>query len=75
MAGARGELEEVQIGTEIFQTTRISKSLSNSLKGKLVTFLRENIELFAWTAAVIPAIDPEFLSHRLSIFPNVRPVA
>ena len=42
-----GELKKVQIGPEIFQTARISKSLLNSLKGKLVAFLKENMELFA----------------------------
>ena len=65
----------MQIGPEIFQTVRISKSLSNSLKGKLVAFLRENIKLFAWIAAHMPGIDPEFMSHWLSIFPNVHPMA
>ena len=70
-----GELEEVQIGTEIFQMARISKSLPNPLKGKLVIFLRKNMDLFAWTAADMLGIDPEFLSHRLSIFPSVHLVA
>ena len=70
-----GELVEVQISREIFQMARINKNLSNSLKGKLVAFLRENMELFAWTAADMPGIDPKFMNHRLSIFPNVRPVA
>ena len=69
-----GELEEVQIGTEIFQMARISKSLPNPLKGKLIDFLIENVELFAWTALDMPGIDPEFLSHHLSIFPNVGPM-
>ena len=53
---------------------RISKSLPNPLKGKLIDFLIENVELFAWTALDMPGIDPEFLSHHLSIFPNVGPM-
>ena len=70
-----GELEEVQIGPEGFQMTRINKRLPFPLKEKLIAFLRENIELFAWNASDMLGIDLEFLSHRLSIFPNVRPVA
>ena len=33
------------------------------------------MELFAWTAVDMPRIDPDFMSHCLLIFPNVRPVA
>ena len=64
------ELKEIQIGLEDFQTTRISKSLSFPLKEKLVDFLRENVELFAWTAIDLLGIDPEFMNHRLAIFPT-----
>ena len=69
------ELEEVQIGPKGFQTTRINNSLSFLLKEKLVAFLRENMELFAWTTTDMPRIDPNFMSHRLSISPDVRPIA
>ena len=64
----------MQIGPEIFQTDRIS-SLPKSFEGKLIAFLRENVELFSWTVADMLGIDPKFMSHRLSIFPNVRPMA
>ena len=33
------------------------------------------MELFAWKAADMHGVNPEFMSHRLSIFPDVRPVA
>ena len=55
--------------------THINKRFSFPLKEKLVAFLRENVELFAWTAANMPEIDPDFMSHQLSIFFNVHIVA
>ena len=45
------------------------------LKQSLATFLRSNVDLFAWTAADIPGINPEFMSHRLSVFLGSKPVA
>ena len=47
MARTGRELEEVQIRPEDGQTTRVNKNLSFPLKEKLVTFLKENVELFA----------------------------
>ena len=70
-----GELEEIQIGKESGQTTRINKNLPTMLKQDLATFLRSNADLFAWTAADMPGISPEFMSHQLSIFPGLKPVA
>ena len=62
-----GELKEIQIGSEVFHTTRTNKSLSFSLKEKLVAFLRKNMELFAWIVADMPGIDPNFMSHRVDL--------
>ena len=42
-----GELEEVQIGKEPGQTTRINKDLLTLQKQDLITFLRSNTDLFA----------------------------
>ena len=70
-----GELEEIQIGKESGQTTRINKNLPTSLKQDLAIFLRFNADLFAWTAADMLGINPEFMSHRLFVFPGSKPVA
>ena len=70
-----GELEEIQIRPKVFHTTRINKSLTFLLKEKLVAFLRENVGLFTWTTADMPGIDLNFMSHRLSIFPDIHLMA
>ena len=69
------ELEEVQIRKEPGQTTRINKELPTLLKWDLITFLRSNEDLFASTAADMPGIDSEFMSHLLLVFPGAWLVA
>ena len=64
----------VKIGQKLDQTTWINTSLPTSLKEKLLTILRKNADLLAWTAANIPGIDLEFMSHQLAIFPRAQPV-
>ena len=52
-----GELKIVQIGSKADQTTRINKSLSTSLKEKILTLLKKNADLFAWTAFDMPPLS------------------
>ena len=70
-----GELNEVQIGVEPSQTTRINKAFPILLKQDLVALLKSNTNLFAWTVADMPRIDPEFMFHQLSLFPRAWLVA
>ncbi|XP_020201881.1 uncharacterized protein LOC109787736 [Cajanus cajan] len=37
--------------------------------------VRDNRDLFAWTASDMPGIDPKFLCHRLAVCRDARPVA
>ena len=69
------KLEDIQIGKESGQTTRINKNLPTMLKQDLATFLKTNTDLFAWTAADMPGISPEFMSHQLSVFAGSKPMA
>ena len=36
--------------------------------------LRENAELFAWSATEMPGLDPEVACHHLAIDPSVRAI-
>ena len=65
----------MQIRPKNDQMTRINKNLSISVKEELMVFLKKNVDLFTWTAADMPRIDQEFISHRLATFLDVRPVA
>jgi len=37
--------------------------------------LKQNIDLFAWSAADLPRVHPKIATHRLSVFPNAKPVS
>ena len=38
-----------------------------------MTFLKENIDVFAWNAYEAPGVDPSFICHHLNINPSVTP--
>jgi len=55
--------------------TQIGISLSKEDVAQLNNTLQENASAFAWTAADIPGVDPTIITHKLSTFKDVRPVA
>jgi hypothetical protein len=40
----------------------------------LVTFFRDNINVFAWQPSQMPGISREVIEHYLKIYPDARPV-
>ncbi|XP_074351399.1 uncharacterized protein LOC141690504 [Apium graveolens] len=52
----------------------IGASLEETLRRKLVRFLQENKDVFAWTAADIPGIDMGLITHKLNMDPNRKTV-
>ena len=39
----------------------------------MVKFLRENVDVFAWSAYEAPGIDPSFIYHHLNVNPSITP--
>ena len=37
--------------------------------------LMKNVDLFAWTAADMPGVKPDVITHRLSVYKEARPVS
>jgi len=37
--------------------------------------LKKNVDLFAWTAVEVPGVNPEVITHRLSVYKEARLVA
>jgi len=37
--------------------------------------LMKNADLFAWTAANMPEVKPDVITHRLSVYKEARPIA
>nr|XP_017250801.1 PREDICTED: uncharacterized protein LOC108221433 [Daucus carota subsp. sativus] len=56
------------------KVTYVGTLLQEELKQELVRFLRNNRDVFAWTAADMPGIDPPFMTHKLNVNPERKPI-
>ncbi|RDY01387.1 Retrovirus-related Pol polyprotein from transposon 17.6, partial [Mucuna pruriens] len=69
------DIKNVQIRPLALQTTKVGTTLSSDEEEQLVSFLRQNMDVFAWTPQDMLSINPSYISHRLSIGKGVMPVA
>ena len=53
---------------------KFGRHLSQEERGKVTAVISRHLDAFAWTAADMPGIDPDFLSYRLTMDPKARPV-
>ena len=51
------------------RTTRIGTLTNPMVRQKLVTFLKNNRDVFAWNHEDMPGIDPSVMVHRLNVSP------
>ena len=56
------------------KSTRIGADLDGKIKKGLIRFLRENIDMFAWSHEDMPGIDPNVITYRLNVYPSSKPV-
>ena len=56
------------------KVTNIGALLPEPLKAEITRFLQENSDIFAWTAADMPGISPDLITHKLNIDPNRKTV-
>ncbi|KAI0510524.1 hypothetical protein KFK09_011128 [Dendrobium nobile] len=56
------------------RTVQIGSLLSDTEKKEYVDFLRTNQDVFAWSSADMPGINPEIIMHSLKINPPCKPV-
>ncbi|XP_014497027.1 uncharacterized protein LOC106758609 [Vigna radiata var. radiata] len=71
----QGETQPMILGKDPRQITNIAQGLEKEMEKQLRATLWRNRDLFAWTAADMPGIHPSIMSHRLSLFKEVRPIA
>ena len=62
---------EKQIGGKVF---KLGCLLSPGEQEEVAAVISRHIGAFAWTAADMPGIDPDFLCHHLTMDAKVRPV-
>ena len=54
--------------------TRIGTTLSPEMRTRLVQFLKEKLEVFAWSHEDMPDISPKVIKHKLKVDPERKPV-
>ena len=59
---------------ETTKTTRIGTTLSPKIRTRLIQFLKENLDVFAWSHEDMPSISPEVIQHKLNVDPGRKPV-
>ena len=60
--------------SEPSKTVQIGALLTSASKEELIRFLKDNADLFAWSSADVPGIDPKIIEHSLGIHPDYKPV-
>ncbi|GAV73922.1 hypothetical protein CFOL_v3_17405 [Cephalotus follicularis] len=55
---------------KVFQ---VGSQLGEAEKAELITFLRDNKDVFAWSAEEVPGISPDVMVHKLSVDPARPP--
>ncbi|CAA0812368.1 Unknown protein, partial [Striga hermonthica] len=74
-AEPREEVELIYIDEPIFQKSlRIGCRLQEPLRSELVSFLKNNSDVFAWKHEDMKGIDPGVASHKLNLDRTVRPI-
>ena len=53
---------------------KLGKNLSEELRGAISTFLKSNLDVFAWKHFDMEGIDPRVMSHRLNLGSNKKPI-
>ena len=59
---------------ETVRTTRIRTTLSPEIRTRLIQFLKENPNVFAWSHEDMPSISTKVIQHRLNMDPEKKPI-
>ena len=53
---------------------RIGMTLSPEMRTRLIKFLKENLDVFAWSHEDMPSISPKIIQHKLNVNPERKPI-
>ena len=68
-------LETVElVEGEANKTTKIGTTLRPEMRIRLITFHKENLDVFAWSHKDMPDIDPKVIQHKLNVNPEWKPI-
>uniref|UniRef100_A0A2N9EYJ1 Uncharacterized protein n=1 Tax=Fagus sylvatica TaxID=28930 RepID=A0A2N9EYJ1_FAGSY len=69
------ELEVIALDDdEPSKTTSIGTKMDRTIREALISFLKSNLDVFAWTHDDMPGIDPATICHKLNVDPSIRPI-
>jgi hypothetical protein len=69
------ELEVIVLDDEKpHKTISIRTKMDKRLRESMIEFLKNNLDVFAWTYDDMPGIDPEAICHKLNVNPSIRPI-
>jgi len=71
---AREELRRVPVLDEELNTA-VGMAMAAAEAEIMHVALKKNMDMFAWTPADMPGVSPDVITHRLSIFKEVRPIS
>ena len=57
-----------------YRVLKIGSHLNPDIRDSLISFLKENLNVFSWSHADMVRIDPKVMCHRLNINPNKKGV-
>jgi len=61
-----GDFEQIPFGDDPTKCFKLGKGIPELVRAQLIACLRENVDLFAWSAADMPSIDLSFACHQLT---------
>ena len=68
-------MEEVNlVEGDTAKVTKVGTRLDPVLKSKIMEFLKQNLDVFAWTHEDMLGIDNEATEHKLNVDPTKKPV-
>uniref|UniRef100_A0A2N9I8K3 Uncharacterized protein n=1 Tax=Fagus sylvatica TaxID=28930 RepID=A0A2N9I8K3_FAGSY len=56
------------------KTTSIGTKMDRTIREAMISFLKSNLDVFAWTHDDMPGIDPATICHKLNVDPSIRPI-
>uniref|UniRef100_A0A2N9HFP5 RNA-directed DNA polymerase n=1 Tax=Fagus sylvatica TaxID=28930 RepID=A0A2N9HFP5_FAGSY len=69
------ELEVIALDDdEPSKTTSIGTKMDRAIREAMISFLKSNLDVFAWTHDDMPGIDPSTICHKLNVDPSIRPI-
>ena len=61
------DLERVIVAGDPEKFFQVGAKLPLQEKGRLLEFIRANVDVFAWNPYEAPGVDPNFICHRLNV--------